>query len=283
MINCRLLIIAVMCLACKKQLSDPNKVAGKDMPLIGEWLEYSPQGVQVKIASDLPPQNFYRLRLKKLDFNIEQVTGRMEGGEPLTIDEVIFAYRFDRQTFTCQLTDVSETLTRIEPDKHCYVQPEREDYFRQFVEWCEDGAGGKKSPWTGNWKSTISCKRLTHTDIPGFCFEGNANACFSMLADDTRAGESQLSKYLQQNSPLMFVNILETLDDELNACHPLVVLAHDDKKIYCKCGSHKTKMLNGKSRRCSRDPQSNAVAGFKYHYHLLDRYYLSPTGPYKAD
>ena len=283
MISCRLIVIAVMVFACKKQLSDPNKVADSDLPLIGSWLEYSPQGVQVKIGNNVPQQKFYRLRLKKLAFNAEQIATQITSSEPVTIAEVIFAYRDDGQTFTCQLKDVSKLTTIIEPEEHCYVQPEQEDYFRQFVEWCEEGAKGTSSPWAGNWQSTISCKRLSYTDIPGFCFTGNANACFSMLADDTRAGESQLTKYLLKNSEQKFIGILETIDNELSACHPLVVTAHDDKKLYCKCGSFVTKTLNGKTRRCSRDPNSNVHVGFKYHYHPLDSYYLSPTGPHKTD
>lgn len=264
--------------ACKKQTTTTTKTGTS---LEGIYLEFSQQGLQVKIGGQVPQQKFYRLRFKKLKFNNEQVTARIESSEAITFAEVMFAFQYNGNMLTCFLEDVSAKITIIDPKSHCESQPEGEDYFRQFVEWCEDDNESERSPWTGNWKSTFSCKRLTHTDIPAFCFTDKANACFSMLSDEVREGRSQLTNYLQNNHSQKFVDILETLDNELKLCHPFVVRDISAKKIYCKCGEATTKTLGRNTRQCSRDPESNVHVGFKHHYHLLDSYYLSPTGPYR--
>lgn len=281
----KITVMILLSVACKKQVSDSRKAAD-NLVNGGLFIEFSRQGLLVKIGDYVPPQKFYRLRLKKLDFSAGQVASEITSSEVLTFEEVIFVFRDDGHTFTCQLKDVSQQLTVIDHERHCHIQPEQEDYFRQFVEWCEKGADSKRSPWTGNWQSNIGCKRLTHNSIPAFCFIGNANACFSNLSDETRTGGSQITKYIQQTkmnktSEQMFIDILETIDAEIFACHPHVIIDDRDKKLYCKCGSSGSITLNGKIRQCSRDQKSNALVGFKYHYHLLDSYYLSPTGPYK--
>ena len=279
MINYCLVIAMIMwSVACKKQLSDPAKAIES---LEGTYLQLSRQGLQVKIDNYVPRQKFYRLRLKRLNFSAEQVTSRIASNEAIIFSEVLFAFRDKGWTVTCQLEDVSQQLTAIDIEKYCHVQPEEEDYLRQFVEWCEDGADGKRSPWAGNWLTGLHCKRIGYTDIPAFCFTDNANGCFSNLSDEMRDGKSQLTNYLQNTSGQTFADVVKTIDDELASCFPNVIVGdNNDKQLYCKCGSSGKVSLAGKIRRCSRDPKSNAVAGFKYHYHLFDSYYLSPTGPY---
>lgn len=283
----KIIVIVLLSVTCKKQVSDPTKATDN---LLNDQLslKFSRQGLLVKIGDHVPPQKFYRLRLERLDFSAEQIAGEITSSEVLTFEEVIFAFRDGGLTFTCQLKDVSQQLTVIDIEKHCYVQPEQEDYFRQFVEWCEKGADSKRSPWTGNWQSNIGCKRLSHNPIPAFCFMGNANACFPNLSDEIRSGGSQLTNYIQKTKvnktrEQMFIDILETIDSEIFACHPHVISDDRDKELYCKCGSSGSITLNGKIRQCSRDQKSNALVGFKYHYHLFNSYYLSPTGPYKPD
>lgn len=226
-------------------------------------LDISPVGMSINVNGLAPPQRFFRAHTGRMEFKTADITQAKVTGAPIVFGQLVFAWRYEGNTYTCMLEEVKGSR-RIYPENSCYRQDANEDYLRQFVEWCvqDNKATDPFQHHNGKWYCQKT-KIAKQVDIPFHCFTDKGNSCF--LPTTKKIKESRISLYLmhqqRKGGSSRLSDLLEELYAQVKNCGESGYIGAQG--FFCLCGEERPFRLAGKDGRLM---ERKCSTNSKYHY-----------------